>query len=207
MTVSRIEPLNRQKSKVFLDGDFAFALYQGEIQRYQLKEGEELEQHLYEQLYRTAGVRAREKAFSLLQLQARTESELRKKLTQAAISESVIEETVSFLTEYGYLNDVEFAKNYIEIHGKRKSRAELERDLLKKGMDRVLVRESCRDLEDESKSRELIAALLRKRGCTKDTPWKERQKNVAYLMRRGFSWEEIREAADFLFDGKQRPVD
>lgn len=199
MTVSRIEPLNRRKSKVFLDGDFAFVLYQGEIQRYHLEEGKELEPQIYEDLYRTVGMRAREKALSLLQLQARTESELRKKLKQACISETVTEETVCFLTEYGYLNDVDFTKNYMEIHGKRKSRAELERDLLKKGIDRALIREIGQELSEETGSGELIASLLRKRGCTKDTPWKERQKTIAYLMRRGFSWEEIRESADFLF--------
>lgn len=201
MTISRIEPLDKQKSKVFLDGDFAFVLYRGELYRYQLAEGCELKESLYEELlWQVVGRRAREKALSLLQLQGRSEYELRTKLKRAFYPEIVIDQTVSFLTEYGFLNDENYVRNYLEVHGGRKSRAELERDLLKKGLSKSLIRSVCQEQDIQTDSRDVIAALLKKRGCTKETPPKERQKTIAYLLRRGFSWSEIREAADFLED-------
>lgn len=196
MTVNRIEPFHKRTSRVFFEEVPALVLYQGEIQRYHLAEGSTLDQKSYEELYRVVGARAREKAFSLLELQARTEAELRNKLKQAGVPEPILDEIVCFLTEYGYLDDEAYVKNYLEIHGKRKSRAELKRDLLKKGLDRELILKHCQ--AQESESREIIAAILKKRGCTVETPWKERQKTMAYLMRRGFSWEEIREGAAFL---------
>ena len=50
MTVDRLEPLDRQRSKVFVDGDFAFVLYRGEIRRYHLEEGAELSEALYREI-------------------------------------------------------------------------------------------------------------------------------------------------------------
>ena len=196
MTVDRIESLDKRRSKVFIDGDFVFVLYNGEIFRYRLAEGCQLEENVCEELlWQVVGRRAREKAFSLLKLQGRTESELRRKLRQAYFPEPVVEETLRFLREYRYLDDEAYARNYVEVHGARKSRAELERDLKKKGLDHSLIREVCQAQEGRTDSRDAIAALMKKRGCTEDSPLKERRKTIAYLMRRGFSWEEIRAAS------------
>ena len=74
MHVDKIEPLDRRRSRVFLDGDFAFALYNGEIRRYRLEEGQELEKALYEQILREIVCRrARERALFLLKDMDRTE--------------------------------------------------------------------------------------------------------------------------------------
>ena len=39
MTVTRVEPLTKTKFKVYLDGDFAFVLYKGELARFGIREG------------------------------------------------------------------------------------------------------------------------------------------------------------------------
>ena len=50
MTVDRLEPLDRQRSKVFVDGDFAFVLYRGEIRKLHIEEGETLEGPVYRRI-------------------------------------------------------------------------------------------------------------------------------------------------------------
>lgn len=197
MLVSRIEPLDKRRSKVFLDGDFAFVLYHGEIFQYRMKEGEELEEAVYEELlWQAVAHRAREKAFALLKVRGRTEYELRTRLRTAWFPEIIIEETVRFLKEYRYLDDEAYARNYAEVYGEKKSRAELEQDLRKKGVDRALIQEICRNQDTDS--RKAVAAIMRKRGCTEQSSFPERQKTIAYLLRRGFSWEEIRAASGCL---------
>ena len=42
MTVTKIEPLTKIKSKVYLDGNFAFVLYKGELSRFGIAAGEEI---------------------------------------------------------------------------------------------------------------------------------------------------------------------
>ena len=42
MIVTGIEEVSRSRSKVCLEGDFAFVLYKGEIRFYGIREGEDL---------------------------------------------------------------------------------------------------------------------------------------------------------------------
>ena len=46
MIVSGITPADKRRSKVYLDGSFAFVLYNGEIKRFHIEEGEELAQEM-----------------------------------------------------------------------------------------------------------------------------------------------------------------
>ena len=36
MTVTKIEPVTKSKYKIYLDGQFAFVLYKGELSRYHI---------------------------------------------------------------------------------------------------------------------------------------------------------------------------
>lgn len=191
MIIDRIESLDQRRSKVFLDGDFAFVLYQGEIARYHLEAGGELAEETYrELLWQIVGRRAREKALSLLKTQGRTEEELRRKLDSFYYPEAVVAETIHFLKEYHYLDDREYSRNYVELYSGKKSRAELEFALKNKGVDRELIREVLSETVPDNRS--AIESQLRKKGYhAKMTP-QEQQKIITYLLRRGFSWEEIR---------------
>ena len=50
MTVTEITPLDKRRSKVILDEDFALALYNGEIKRYHIETGEELPEETYREI-------------------------------------------------------------------------------------------------------------------------------------------------------------
>ena len=193
MIPDRIEPLDKRRSKVFIDGDFAFVLYNGELKHYGIEEGRPLEEAKLRELAALLGRRARERALSLLKVRDRTEWEMRQKLAGGFYPAAAVEETIAFLKEYGYLDDGRYARNYVEICGKRKSRAELIQGLRRKGIDRHMAEELCRECEPDTE--EALAALLRKRRFDAGTASSdEKRRTAAYLMRRGFSWEEIRKA-------------
>ena len=42
MTVTGIEEINNKKIRVFIDNEFAFVLYKGELRLYGIREGEEI---------------------------------------------------------------------------------------------------------------------------------------------------------------------
>lgn len=202
MIVDRIEPLDKRRCKVFLDGDFAFVLYKGEIRRYRLTEGEELSPSLYQEIFNEVILkRTRERALYLLQFSGRTEAELTKKLTDSFYPERAVRATVDFLKRYHYLDDEKFARNYIEIYGNKKSRAELKKALFHKGVDRECVEQLLSEQEPDERLQ--VKRLLEKRRYSSDMPLKDKQKTVAFLMRRGFSYETVRSemelfsAADF----------
>ena len=47
MTVNRIEEVSSSKVKVYIDEEFAFALYKGELRKYGIKEEKELTEAAY----------------------------------------------------------------------------------------------------------------------------------------------------------------
>ena len=47
MTVTRIEAVTKAKYKVYIDGQFVFVLYKGELSRYRLAEGSLIEEEVY----------------------------------------------------------------------------------------------------------------------------------------------------------------
>ena len=52
MMVTAVIPVDKRKSKVFLEEGFAFVLYRGEVERYRIEEGRELEDTVYEEILR-----------------------------------------------------------------------------------------------------------------------------------------------------------
>lgn len=196
MTVDRIEPLDKRRSKVFIDGDFAFVLYNGEIRHYHIEEGKEISEPVYREVLNCVICkRAREKSLYLLKQSGRTENEIRIKLKSGYYPEKAIEEAVSFLTEYHYLDDREYARNYVELYGGRRSRTELIHSLLKKGIDKGIALEFCAQLNQDSIV-QITKLLEKRRYCPDNADLKEKQKHISYLMRKGYSYDEVRSAME-----------
>lgn len=62
MTVTKIEPLSKTRYKVYLDGQFAFTLYKGELSRYHIAEESVSEDDIYDSLQQIITKRAKLRA-------------------------------------------------------------------------------------------------------------------------------------------------
>ena len=191
MRIERVESLDKRKCKVFTDEDFAFLLYNGELEKYGVCEGAVLEERTERELLDLLSRRAHERALNLLKVQDRTEGEMCRRLFQDGYPDSIVKETIGFLQEYHFVDDARYAANYLQVHGKRKSQAELKLYLQRKGISREIIREQLEETEHDSG--EAIRVLLEKKHYKAgETAPEEEKKIIAYLMRRGFSWEDIR---------------
>ena len=98
MTVTEITPLDKRRSKVILDEDFALALYNGEIKRYHIDTGEELPEETYREIMEEILLkRAVERVCYLLKSSDKTEQELRKKLKDGYYPGEAIDYAIEFL--------------------------------------------------------------------------------------------------------------
>ena len=50
MVVTKVEAVTKTKYKVYIDGQFAFILYKGELSRFHIAEDQELSQEIYEKI-------------------------------------------------------------------------------------------------------------------------------------------------------------
>lgn len=199
MVVTELVEINRSRSKVYLDGEFAFVLYKGELRRYGIRTGEELKEEIYREILDTLLVkRAKVRSMSLLKDRPYTERQLRDKLQQGGYPESVSDLAVDYLKSYGYLNDLTYAEDYIEYHSSTRSRRRIEQDLAGKGVNREQIRQAFarwEELGGQMEEERQIRAWLQKKNYdihTEDP--KQKQKMMAFLYRKGFGAELIRKA-------------
>ena len=201
MIVKAVVPVDKRKCKVFLEGDFAFVLYKSEAARFHIEEGNDLPAKTYEMIEEEILLkRARDRALYLLQSQGRTQAEMIKKLKDDGYSQSVTERVLSFLQEYHFIDDNAYTENYIHVNKGRKSKRQITYELQQKGVDRDQIRQMLE--ENPVDEEETVRALLKKKtGGRIPEDKKEIQKLVAFLGRKGFSFEVIsrvlRDVADY----------
>ena len=194
MIVTRVEAVTKTKYKVYVDGQFAFILYKGELSRFHIAEDQELSQESYEKI-RTEVIlkRAKLRAMHLLNDMWRTGAQLREKLTRNEYPADIVEAAISYVKSFGYINDYEYARSFIESRKERKSRREIYMQLVGKGVSRELIDEAFEESYEREDSTEAIRRLLEKKHYDwENTTPEEKKKIMAYLVRKGFGYDDIR---------------
>jgi len=198
LTVTKIEPITKTRYRVYVDGQSAFVLYKGELSRFHIEEDGELEEEVYEDILQKVVLkRAKARALHLLNDMGRTEAQLRTKLEMGGYPKRITEEAIAYVKSFGYLNDAEYARSFIEGRKAKKSRNELYAALCRKGIGREEAEQALEEYYDGEDSRTAMEAILRKKKFERDTAdYVQRQKMAGYLMRKGFRYDEIRRVLD-----------
>lgn len=137
---------------------------------------------------------AKKKALRLLELMDRTESGLRQKLKEKGFSQEDIDSAISYVSSFGYLNDERYAQQYLLNHMDRKSKKELRMSMYQKGLPRELVDTTFESYYDAASERESIERIVQKKGYDSECATeKEKKKIFDYLMRKGYSYENVRQ--------------
>lgn len=202
MEVTKIESVTKTKWKVELDNQFAFVLYTKELSRFGIKEGEVISEALYEQIKKDVILkRAKLRALHLLTDMARTEAGLREKLKRNMYPEDVIEQAISYVSSFGYLDDDGYTENFILSRMASKSKKEIYAQLRGKGMSSEQIDRAFEKCYEEHGEQEAIQALIRKKRVDLfEASDQELQKLYGYLVRKGFRYEDIRQVIQNCMD-------
>lgn len=199
MIVTEISEVTKNRVKIVLDGEFAFVLYKGELRTYGIK----LEQPIQEENFHTIlseilPKRAKLRAMNLMKNKDYTEKQMRDKLGQGGYPEKVIQEAIDYVKSFHYIDDKRYATDYYIYQKDFRSKSRIEQDLLKKGISKELIKEIITEQEMDGnpvEEEKLIYELLRKKHYdSEDIDQKGRQKIIAFLLRKGFSWDKIKHA-------------
>ena len=137
---------------------------------------------------------ARKKALHLLEHMDRTEKGLMDRLLRAGFSEELSEDAVSYVKDYGYINDRRYALNYIMYRIHDKSRQKIFQELSGKGIDRQTIQDAWEEAEEleTPDERALLCQMIEKKyepGAELDE--REMRRLYGYLARRGFRSGDI----------------
>ena len=194
--VTDITALSGGRYKIEIEEHTCFVLYKKELRTYRIKEGERIsDTALHEILSEILPKRAKLRSMNLLKGREYTERQLREKLKLGLYPEAVIDEAVTYVKSFHYLDDRRYAKDYILYYSESRSRGRIEQDLCRKGIAKELLRavyeeETAKEaLPDEIS---LMEKLLRKKNYRKESAdYREKQKMGAFLYRKGFSLDNI----------------
>ena len=202
MIVTDIVPITNSRSKIYIDNEFAFVLYKGELHNYRITEGKDIEKSVLEEIVSNVlPKRAKLRGMSLLKSRPYTAKHMYDKLKQGLYPESVINIAIDYFKSFGYIDDYQYALDYIEYHSEGRSRKRLEQDLANKGIDRTLIKEAFMDWQQEGgviDEESQIRDLLRKKGYDfENCDNKEKQKVMAFLFRKGFDISTINKVLNY----------
>ncbi len=197
-TVTKIEEFKEKRCKIYIDTEFAFVLYKGELRIHKIKEGKGIEDSCIEEITSVClPKRAKLRLMNLLKNREYTKEEMRRKLQEGFYPPTVIEEALTYVESFGYINDENYAKRYIGFKGIKRSKKRIEMDLLKKGIDKKLLESVFETYEEEgiyTLEKEAIAReICKKKYCNDVATFEERQKMRSYLFRKGYSMDLVKQ--------------
>ena len=196
MIVRELQPLGKDRFRIITDEAFAFVLYKGELPLYHIEPGVILDpqaiQKIYDEiLYR----RVKARALKLLLQRPYTTRQLKDKLLDGGYPEELADYALAYVGSFHYVDDDLYAENFIRSKMDAHSRKEIEHTLSLKGIGRETIAEAFLRLEEADELTDdhaVVADLLKKRRYTPASgSEKDREKQIAYLIRKGFSLSTV----------------
>lgn len=214
MKVSKLLRNKRgNKVAIFLDGRYTFSVEESILIEEGLFVGKQLAEEDLTRIQKDDLVATLiTRSLNLISSRPRSEKEIRDYLSQKLMKRKVEkglaavvrDDVLKLLKKKSYLNDDEFAlwwvKNRKEF--KTRSRRELTAELARKGIDNQIIRDVLAKEYPGSEEVETIERLAKKKLKGLEQKWLNerdlKQKLTEYLMRKGYSYDNIKQALNKL---------
>ncbi|MGB2698024.1 MAG: RecX family transcriptional regulator [Candidatus Zixiibacteriota bacterium] len=205
--VTRIETQRRnpKRKSIYLNQKFAFGLDQETLFKHGLRVGDHLTDEEIEKILQSEKKRkAKEAALSLLSYRARSENEISQKLKKKGYDQNSIKEVIADLKRVNLLDDYEFACLWIKDRLRNRPRgvALLRQELKRKGIEKESIEKALDEFYPEESEPKIASELIRKRQKRYQSLDKKlaRKRMSDFLLRRGFSYEVVKEAINVFID-------
>ncbi len=193
--ITSIEPQVKDKSRcsVFVDGRFYCGIKLEVAVKHRLKAGTEIDKAELDRIQlETEKAQAVDKALTHISVSPKTEKQMRDFLTKKGYVGAVVEYVMERLHYYGYVDDKEYCRAYVNSVSNKSKRA-IEVELLKRGADKGAVEEALADYEDDEDN---ILILLKKYLRGKEPTKENVYKGCRYLVSRGYDYDAVKSASE-----------
>ncbi len=208
MLVTAITEATCKKVKIVFDHQFTLVLYKGELKAFSLWEGAEVPDDTIERIEdQILKKRATKYAMNLLVKKDYTSKELTDKLVKAGYTENSAGAALAYVSSYHYVDDLSYARRYLETYSDRKSIRKMQMELRQKGIsdELFLQAKDAAQMEDEA---DTLRYYAEKKARSLDlSQEKDRQKLLRFLVGRGFSFGDARDMLQELSEGVSLAVE
>ena len=184
---------------IYIDGEYCFSAGCEDVIEFSIKEDNVYDEAgLKKLIYNCQYKKAFDYACRILSVSPKSQMELVKKLKAKYVDE-VIDEVINKLKEYGYIDDTEFSRMWIEERKRLKpaGKRKIAQELRAKGVDKQTVEDALQQFipDDLDAAAEIVQKKINRAGGFPEDR-RELQKLYRYLLYRGFDYDTIRQALD-----------
>lgn len=195
MRIDRLEPSKHKKGRilVFLEDGACLKITEQELLDFGLRAGDELDDSMLQNLREASKVSdMKGRAAELIGRRAMSRRDLERRLQEKGASAAEARYAAEWLEAIGAINDAEYAALLVRHYGQMGyGPARLREKLYEKGIPRELWEEA---LEQAPDNEGQIDSFLKKKLLDRLPDEREKKRLTDALLRRGFSWGEIRAA-------------
>ena len=193
----------KKKSSLFVNDSLYAELYAADIRELGFSEGDAFTEEKENKLVSLLGIRAKKRTLNLLLLRDYSKGTLLERLKKDGYPSDVCEAAVAYAESYHYVDDLRYAMNQIRAMENRQSSSMISMKLMQKGIAKEQIEEAFEILAQERTELYGEAALtpeqiairraVEQRLSGKETiPEEMREKLLASLLRKGFSYRDIK---------------
>lgn len=190
ITAIKQQVKNQARASIFLDGKYSFSLTLDQLVVEKLKVGLELEEPRLKELKKKSDEgKFRQRAMEWVLSRPRSVKEFKDYLRLRKIEEDFSNELIESFMGRGYLSDENFAKWWVSRRVLRsKSQKYIRNSLRAKGVNQEILNMLSISEGEDTRLKELISTIRTRPRYQDETKLK------AYLLRQGFSYDDIRNA-------------
>ncbi|MFI5144684.1 MAG: RecX family transcriptional regulator [Ignavibacteria bacterium] len=187
-----------KRLNLYVDGEFACGLSVDTVGKYGLRTGDKISKKILDELIGfDEYIYAKKVSYDLLSYRIRSSKEIRDKLKLKKISPKIIDKTIAHLNELNFIDDDEFAKQFIMSNTSSKplGKTLIRQKLHMNGIaDDVIDRALTQYYVDEREKEYAEKIFLKySRYFKKEDTVKNKMKSFGYLVRKGFNYDIINE--------------
>lgn len=189
---------NATRCNVYLDNVFYCGLELETVMRQRLKIGMEITAEELDAVQcDSERTRALDKALSFISRSKKTEKQVKEYLSSKGYTEKTVDFVIEKMSSYAFIDDADYAVDYVRFGAKGKGKRLIELELKRKGVSDANMRDALDSIEDELPS---ASAVAEKYSRGKEKNRENMYKCYKYLLSKGFSFDVAKEASRRYFN-------
>ncbi|WFA09423.1 RecX family transcriptional regulator [Tissierella sp. Yu-01] len=200
MKITNIEPQkNSNRVNIYIDNKFAFGLSEELRYKFGLHIEDEIEQSFIDNILKSEEqANVTNYALKLLSYRQKTEVEMYKALKKKGYDDIFIEYTIKYLKENKYINDLEYARMFIndKQNLNKYGPNRIKFDLIKKGISKEIIESTLNISSDEEYDSAYDLAFKKQKSYHGQDRYAVYRKLGGFLQRKGYSYDTITKVLD-----------
>ncbi|OKP69099.1 RecX family transcriptional regulator [Paenibacillus helianthi] len=215
LEITRVERQKKSDHRYIIHfGAYQLAVHEDVMIKYRMITGSSfMKTDLEEIVVADERQRAYVEGLRYLERKPRTSQEMARRLREKEIGETIIAEVLLRLQQERLLDDPLYAKQWAEqrMTNQRKGKLWIRQELREKGIDKSLISEALENITPEQELESALQTGRKKWNLIRGDVNDKRRKTGAFLMRRGFSGDMVRQVLNILrqeedFEGEDEDI-